>query len=324
MKAFKVARKEIADHLNSRRFLLVFGLMLLLTAASSFEGVRSYQDQMEQFRDSQSGSSDGIRVIGSEPSKPSVTDAFSELITGYSFSLLGGILALVLSFNSISGERERNTLKLLTSYPLHRDSIINGKFLAGIATLAVVSTASFAVASAIIIGMTGATVTGAAVTRIFLLLAGSVIYMSCIYGLGTLLSTVFKESSNALTGGLLFIIFTIIIVPQFSFMIAEIAVPQEGVTKITVGGERENSKHQKRQEIRKNIIRATPSGSYGYFSQYMLGENPSKTGYTGGQETQPTVSESLKSSWGVLALLLGQTTAFFAFSYIIFMRQDIQ
>ena len=195
MKAFTVARKEIADQMNSKTFLLVFGLLMLLTAAMSFQGAQTYQDSMESYQEAQSSDSDMPGgVTGFAPEKPSVLDAFMMLTQGFNFSLIGGLLALILSFNTVSGERDRNTLKLLTSYPLHRDSIINGKFLAGIFTLTVASAAAFMVASGIIIGMTGAAVTGAAAARILLMLGGTVLYMSCIYGLGTLFSTVFKDS----------------------------------------------------------------------------------------------------------------------------------
>lgn len=324
MKALTVGRKEIADQMNSNKFLIVFGLMLLLTAATAFQGAQSYQDSMDRFQESQNSDS----RMGFVPDKPSILDAFTMLTQGVNFPLIGGLLALMLSFNTVSGERDRNTLKLLTSYPLHRDSIISGKFLAGIFTLTVASAASFIVASAIIIGMTGAAVTAAAASRILLMLGGTVVYLSCIYGLGTLLSTVFSDSSTALTGGMLVLVISTLIIPQMSFMLSDLLVEDSETTGITVGDGSTgiSESYEKRMQIQNTITKIAPSGSYGNFMQYMLGQDPSSIGVsTGGSEadSQPSVKESLQSSLGNLGLLAGQTVVFFGASFIIFTRQEI-
>lgn len=325
MKFHKVARKEIADQMNSNKFLIVFGLLLLLTAAMSFQGAQTYQDSMESFQESQNSDS----MTGFAPEKPTILDAFTMLTQGINFGLIGGLLALMLSFNTVSGERDRNTLKLLTSYPLHRDSIITGKFVAGIFTLTVASAASFMVASAIIIGMTGAAVTGAAAARILLMLGGTVLYMSCIYGMGTLLSTVFKDSSTALTGGILALVLFALVIPQMSFMVADFLVEdQEDTTDITVG-EGGNTglseSFEKRMNIRNTIEKTVPTGSYGNFMSYMLGQDPSSVGVTspGEESAEPSVMESLKSSLGNLGLLAGEAILFFGASFVIFTRQEV-
>ncbi|QGA80597.1 ABC transporter permease [Candidatus Nanohalobium constans] len=324
MKALTVARKEIADQMNSNKFLIVFGLLLLLTAATAFQGAQSYQDSMDRFQESQNSDSQ----YGFAPEKPSVLDAFTTLTQGVNFPLIGGLLALLLSFNTVSGERDKNTLKLLTSYPLHRDSIITGKFMAGIFTLTIASAASFMVASAVIIGMTGAAVTGVAASRILLMLGGTVIYMSCIFGLGALLSTVFNDSSTALTGGILVLVLSTLVVPQMAFMLSDVLVEESEGNDITVGEGSTglSESYKERMQIRNTITKLAPSGSYGNFMSYMLGQDPSSVGIsTGGSEAEnePSVMESLNSSLGNLGLLAGQTVLFFGASFVLFTRQEI-
>jgi len=325
MKAFTVAKKEVADHMNSNTFLIVFGLMLLLTGATAFQGAQNFQDQMDRFQEAQNSDSE---LGGFAPEEPSILDAFTMLTQGVNFPLIGGLLAILLSYNTVSGERDRNTLKLLTSYPLHRDSIISGKFIAGIFTLTVASAAAFMVASAIIIGMTGATVTGAAAMRILLMLGGTVLYMSCIYGLGTLLSTLFKDSSTALTGGVLALVISALVVPQMSFMISGLLVEDTGDNQITVGegGSGLSESYEKRMEIQNTVSKIFPTGSYGNFMQYMLGQNPDSLGVSiGGSEaeSEPTVMESLSSSLGNLGLLAGEAILFFGASFVIFTKREI-
>lgn len=328
MKALTVARKEIADHMNDRTFLLIFGLMMLLTVAMAFQGAQTYEDQMENYQEAQNsdGMGQGSGSFGFTPEEPTIIDAFMQLTSGFNFSLIGGLLALFLSFAAVSGERERNTLQLLTTYPIHRDSIITGKFIAGLFTLTVTSAASFLVGTAVIIGMTGASVTGSAAARILLLLVATAVYMSCIYGLGTLFSTVFRKSSTALIGGVVVLVLSTLVIPQLSFIASDLLVPDSDTITIGEGGGT-NENFQRRMEIRNNIVRFTPTGSYGHVTSYMLGQDPYDIGVsTGGSDTSsgPTVMESLRSSMGSVLFLLGQTILFFGASYVLFTRKEIE
>ena len=49
----------------------------------------------------------------------------------------GPLVGITLGFDSISGEYARGTLSRVLSQPIYRDSLINGKFLAGLTTVAV-------------------------------------------------------------------------------------------------------------------------------------------------------------------------------------------
>jgi hypothetical protein len=56
---------------------------------------------------------------------------------------------------------------------------------------------------------------------------------------------------------------------------------------------------------------------------YMLGQDPSKVTTSAGPESDPTITESLNSSLGVLGLLFGELVVLFGGSYILFTRQEI-
>ena len=57
--------------------------------------------------------------------------AFHEFI-----GILGPLLGIAFGFDAINGERSHRTLPRLVSQPIHRDEIINGKFVAGIGAIA--------------------------------------------------------------------------------------------------------------------------------------------------------------------------------------------
>ena len=57
--------------------------------------------------------------------------AFHEFI-----GILGPLLGIAFGFDAINGERSQRTLPRLVAQPIHRDEIINGKFVAGIGAIA--------------------------------------------------------------------------------------------------------------------------------------------------------------------------------------------
>src|SRR5262245_65961038 len=62
-------------------------------------------------------------------------DSIFSLATFLGF--FGPLVGITLGFDSISGEYARGTLSRVLSQPIYRDSLINGKFLAGLATVAI-------------------------------------------------------------------------------------------------------------------------------------------------------------------------------------------
>ena len=52
-------------------------------------------------------------------------------------AFFGPLIGLVLGFDSINRERAHGTLIKLISQPIYRDAVINGKFLAGVATISI-------------------------------------------------------------------------------------------------------------------------------------------------------------------------------------------
>ena len=66
-------------------------------------------------------------------------------ISGQSFpsfaglvALLGPVLGIAFGFDAISSERSEGTLPRLVSQPIHRDDVINGKFVAGLAVITMI------------------------------------------------------------------------------------------------------------------------------------------------------------------------------------------
>ena len=128
---FTIAQKEFFDHVRSRKFLLIFGILLVVAIVGMIGGITEYNKSLEDYNKDQSAtSSDGSRYM---PEKPSILGVFSSVATYLVF--VGGILGIAMGFDLVSKEKESKSLKILLSHPVYRDEVINGKALGGIIAL---------------------------------------------------------------------------------------------------------------------------------------------------------------------------------------------
>ena len=117
-------RKELADHLTSKRFLII----LILIYATSFASLYG----------ALSGLSDAISNDTNFIFLKLYTTSGNSIPSFMSFiALLGPFVGLTLGFDAINSERSAGTLNRLVAQPIYRDSIIVGKFLAGTTVIAI-------------------------------------------------------------------------------------------------------------------------------------------------------------------------------------------
>src|SRR5205085_5610908 len=151
--------------------------------------------------------SDGRVVITSNGQIPASTEdapvgtpylaRFSEFDVTTVLVYLLGLLAVLLSFDAVSGERERGTLALSFSNSLTRWQVIFGKYLGGIIALALALAASTLVAL-IVWFLSGVHFPSAEWPRITLWLLAILIYLSAMFWIGLLISVLTRRTSSSL------------------------------------------------------------------------------------------------------------------------------
>ena len=177
-------RKELADHLTSKRFLI----LLILIGATSFASLYG----------AISGLSDAISQDSNFIFLKLYTSSGSSIPSFMSFiALLGPIVGLALGFDAVNSERANGTLNRLVAQPIYRDSIIIGKFLAGTAVIAIVI-----FSMGIALGAVGMAATGLApdteeVLRILIFLIFTVIYVAFWLALSILFSVVCRHAATS-------------------------------------------------------------------------------------------------------------------------------
>ena len=174
-----ILRKELADYFTSIRFVVLFILIFFVSAAGlvgASQGIRA------------ANLPEGIVFLGLFTTSGTVIPSLTYLV-----ALLVPIIGIALGFDAINSERTGGTLSRVMSQPVYRDSVINGKFLAGVVTLSVmVATMMFLVAG-FGLRMIGVPPTAEEIIRLFLYLFLTIIYGAFWMGLAILFSVVFRR-----------------------------------------------------------------------------------------------------------------------------------
>ena len=114
------------------------------------------------------------------------------------FKIVLSALAILFAYNTISGEREDGTLKLVLSNPIPRDALVLGKYLGGMLSLFPIVVVSFTVGLVIAYASPATDFNGADLLSLAMVLVISLLYVSICYLLGMFLSVWTKEAATTL------------------------------------------------------------------------------------------------------------------------------
>ncbi len=112
--------------------------------------------------------------------------------------LLFSLMALFFAFDAVSGEQERNTLKLMAANRVARWQILVGKWLGGGACSLLPAAVGFLVATLILAGSPQVSLSGAQWLRVGLIFAAVALYTSAFYLVGLAVSSRARQSGTAL------------------------------------------------------------------------------------------------------------------------------
>ena len=166
---FAVFWKELADHFNSKRFIILALLVYLAGIVAIYvagQNIRSEVTETTRFIFLRLFTVSGGNLPFSFP---------------FFLALFVPIVGIALGFDAIGSERASGTLSRLLSQPLYRDSVINGKFLAGLITLGVLILSIVALVAGMGLRMIGVPPNAEEILRIFLFTIRS--YFICRAGI---------------------------------------------------------------------------------------------------------------------------------------------
>jgi len=292
-----ILRKELADYLNSIRFLILLFLALLISAIAlygAFQGIRSTTAEHFIF----------LRLFTTEP--PGVPFAFLFSFVNFLALFFIPIIGIILGFDAINRERSTGTLSRILTQPIYRDSVINGKFLASIVLLAIMMTTAVLIVAGYGLRMIGVPPNAEEIIRLFIYLVFIIVYGAFWIGLSMLFSVLFRSlATSLLTSIALWIFFS------FGIFFAALALMETPETAQT-------------------LLLFSPNWLFGQATTALL--HP--TIRTLGTITQAeaafmvpnplSLGQSLLLIWPYVTGLVSLTVICFAISYVLFMKQEIR
>jgi ABC-2 type transport system permease protein len=187
----------LSDHFGSTRFLITFALILMVAVVTTYMVGASLREALE-----------GV-------AKPSHVFLMLFTTSGQFLSLVrfvaffGPLIGIILGFDAINRERNNNTLSKLISQPIFRDAVINGKFLAGLTTIAVILVGTLLLITGLGLLTVGVVPGWDEVGRLVVYLFVSIAYVAFWMGLAILFSILFRSlATSALAGVALWIFFS--------------------------------------------------------------------------------------------------------------------
>jgi ABC-type transport system involved in multi-copper enzyme maturation permease subunit len=147
-------------------------------------------------------------------------------------TILASLIALILSYDAVCGEKEDGTLKLMLSNGLPRSKIVLAKFAGGILTILGPFLVSLAAGMLIILLHPRINWTRADWGALGLIVAGAVLYISVFYLIGILISSVHRTSASSIMTSLFVWVLLVLVVPNLSPYVASFLRPAPSRIKV--------------------------------------------------------------------------------------------
>jgi ABC-2 type transport system permease protein len=307
-----VAEKELADHVHSIRFAILLGVVAIAGLAS----IHSASSNIRQVAAQASGTPSIFLYLFTV--SPDRVPAFYEFI-----GFLGPLLGVALGFDALSSERSQRTLPRIASQPIHRDDIINGKFAAGLAAIALAVGTVTAIVAGYGILRLGLVPSAADLTRLIVFFVVSVVYIALWLALAILLSTVSRHSATTALATIALWLVTTFFAGLLSGAIADAVHPttaNSAADQVLANARLEQSIH-----------RISPDELYDEAVQVLL--DPAARTTSNLIESQrldqalPTslsLDQSLSLAWWQVVSMAAVTVVMFVAAYWVFMRQEIR
>lgn len=311
-----VFRKELSDLFTSWRFIILFAMVFLA-------GVFTIYVASQNIRGEVSGTAEFVFIrlfTTSDENMPGMFQ-FLNLIAVFFVPIVG----IALGFDAINEERNNGTMSRLLSQPIFRDAVINGKFLAGIVTIAVMITSIVLIVGGAGLRMLGVPPSSEEIIRLMFFLGITIFYGAFWLGLAILFSIFFRRVATSVLASIAIWIFLFFFMPIIAGLVANIMAPiDQGATSQAL---------LSNLGVQSTILQLSPVRLYQEAVAVLLVPGARTLGQTiqllGGGATgllpNPlSLSQSLLSIWPHLVTLVALTAICFGISYTKFMREEIR
>jgi ABC-2 type transport system permease protein len=311
-----IAGKEFADQVTSVRFLILAAILALAAAAA----VYSSAGGIRELATAATGSPSLFLNLFTFRPEGSQVPNFIFFIT-----FLSPLLGIAFGFDGINGERAEGTLPRLVSQPIHRDDVINGKFVAGLASIAVIFVVITLIVAGVGIIQLGIIPTPEEILRLGVWVVLAIFYVGLWLALALLSSIVFRRAATsalvAIAVWLVLSLFGALLVGVVAGIISPVGADP------TTAGQLANL------NLQQNLARLSPTQLFTEATRALL--DPGVQTFDIGalvrlqneQHAIPSLlslQQSLLVIWSQFVALIAAMVVTFAVAYVSFMRQEVR
>jgi len=306
-----ILNKEISDQVRSWRFLILLAIISLTCFGSIYTAISSMSN-------------------AARPDDPDNAFFFLRIFTQTDGTLpafvvfigfLGPLLGISLGFDAVNSEHNSGTLSRMLAHPVHRDYILNAKYLGALAVISVM----FFTLGFLVIGFGLITIgippTAEEFMRIVIFLLISIIYVSFWLNLSIMFSVRFRQpATSALAAIAIWLFFSIF----YSLIINLITKP------MTPGALATQQQLLAFQHFKMNLLRVMPNQLFSEATTTLLMPSVRSLGpltveqMYGSLPGPLPLGQSILLVWPQVTGLIAGTVICFLLAYVPFMRREIR
>ena len=306
-----IVHKEIADHVHSLRFIILISIIVLTCMGALYTALTNI----------------GAAI---KPDDPDGSFLFLKLFTVSDGTLpsfvlfinfLGPLLGIALGFDAVNSEQNKGTLSRMLAHPIHRDCIINAKF---VAALIIIGALLFAL-GLLVMGCgliaIGIPPTPEEFWRIILFIITGIFYVAFWLNISILFSLCFRQAATSALASVAVWLFFSVFYAMIVNVVAK-ALSPSGMVSVY---------HQiSYQKFILGLMRLAPSELFNEATTTLLMPSIRSLGPLTMEQLQGAIpsplplGESIMIVWSQLTGLIAATVVCFAISYIVFMRREVR
>ena len=306
-----IVLKEIADHVHSLRFIILISIIVLTCMGALYTALTNI----------------GAAI---KPDDPDGSFLFLKLFTVSDGTLpsfvlfinfLGPLLGIALGFDAVNSEQNKGTLSRMLAQPIHRDCIINAKF---VAALIIIGALLFAL-GLLVMGCgliaIGIPPTPEEFWRIILFIITGIFYVAFWLNISILFSLCFRQAATSALASVAVWLFFSVFYAMIVNVVAK-ALSPSGMVSVY---------HQiSYQKFILGLMRLAPSELFNEATTTLLMPSIRSLGPLTMEQLQGAIpsplplGESIMIVWSQLTGLIAATVVCFAISYIVFMRREVR
>ena len=306
-----IVHKEIADHVHSLRFIILISIIVLTCMGALYTALTNI----------------GAAI---KPDDPDGSFLFLKLFTVSDGTLpsfvlfinfLGPLLGIALGFDAVNSEQNKGTLSRMLAQPIHRDCIINAKFVAALIIIgALVFALGLLVMGCGLIAI-GIPPTPEEFWRIILFIITGIFYVAFWLNISILFSLCFRQAATSALASVAVWLFFSVFYAMIVNVVAK-ALSPSGMVSVY---------HQiSYQKFILGLMRLAPSELFNEATTTLLMPSIRSLGPLTMEQLQGAIpsplplGESIMIVWSQLTGLIAATVVCFAISYIVFMRREVR